>query len=122
MAVRMSIRIPFIDRSAFRALKYSASNARNTKKQRQPSNILTGYATGYLAISWNETIVIHSIKQTSPNAPEADKPKDIAEVAKLQCVLTVFVNSKQKPAEIIKHKPNKVKAGSKPSNNSENIN
>ena len=62
----------------------------------------------------------HDNAHTSPKAPTADKPNEIAELARPQYALTVFENSKQKAEEIIKVIPIKTKANGRPSNNENN--
>ena len=94
----------------------------NAKKQTIPSKMLTGYSTGCFDISPNATIENHKKAQTSPNAPTADKAKDIAEVFILQCFLTVFEKIKQKEAEATKQIPDKTKTNGNPSNNADSIN
>ena len=120
--VNISMQNPLSDQAVFLNFKYNTIKIIKTKKQAIPSKILIGYSIGCFDISPNETIENHKKTHTSPNAPMPDNPKDITEVFILQCFLTVFENSKQKPDEIIKLIPKKAKTNGKPSNNANSIN
>lgn len=109
MLVKTSIITPLTDGFLLRILKYTRIKATNTAKQKSPSAMLTGYMIGCFAISPNETIENHKNAQISPNAPTADKPKDTAEVFRVQCSFKVFEKIRQKTDAIINAAPTIIK-------------
>lgn len=102
----MSMQKPFIDQLILRSLKYKAIKTIKVKKQRIPSNTLTGYSTGYLDLSPNATIENQTEAHTSPAAPTADNPNESTVAFMLQLLMTVLENIKQNKAEIINAIPN----------------
>ena len=112
--VNISMQTPLIDQLMLRTLKYIATKTINVKKQKIPSNTLTGYSIGCFDISPNEVIENHKKAHTSPNAPTADKPNESAVVLMLQLFLTVLENMKQNKAETINVIPNKIATNGQP--------
>lgn len=95
MLVRMSIIKPLTDQRKHRCFKYRAIRMIKTKKQVIPKRMLTGYSIGYLDTSLKAIMANQLKAQVKPNAPIADKLKDIAEVFTVRHALTVFENIKQ---------------------------
>ena len=105
---------PLIDQLILRTLKYKTIRTTKVKKQRIPSNTLTGYSIGCFDISPNETIINQREAHTSPPAPTADNPNESAVVLMLQLFLTVLENIKQNKAETINVIPNKIATNGQP--------
>lgn len=122
MLVKTSIITPIMDQFFPRTMKYRPIKRINAKKQSTPSDMLTGYSIGNFDDPSNITIASHRNAQASPAAPTPDKPNDIAEVFILQCVCTVFENSKQKPDEMTTLMPSKINAIGQPPYKRDRIN